>query len=182
MESNITTIESIDSILIQSEHRKRFKIKRTSSLLTAPTEYIIEGIGSTNGLFFSGYYNHNIADRPMHELLCFEKNKIILFQNSARCIYYSTVGIERIALHGENDIFINPNPFTEETIISIPENKSMADIFTLTIYNSNGKIVKIINSCNSEISLKRDNLEKGIYYLKILKNGYFVNSKKLIIL
>ena len=182
LDPNITIIESIDSIMIHSEYRKRYKIKLTSSLTIAPPEYIIEGIGSTNGLFFSGYYNHNIADRPMHELLCFEKNKIILYQNSASCFYYSNVGIESIANHNKNDVFINPNPFIEETIITIPDDLSMESIYTLTIYNSNGKIAKVINSCNSEISLKRDNLEKGFYYLTIMKNGYFLSSKKIIIL
>jgi hypothetical protein len=73
---------------------------------------------------------------------------------------------------------IKPNPFTEESIISINGNNNN-EKYTLFLYDLTGKLIKTINIIENEI-LNRDNLESGIYYL-VLKSNKSTICQKIII-
>lgn len=173
-------IESIDSIQIQNLYRKRIKIKSTSSIPTSPIEYWIEGIGSTNGLFFPGYYNHNLIDIPIRNLLCFEYKKQVFFQSSTSCFYYSTSSVDDLII--VNDIRIFPNPFSSFTEIVFDGNVKSDETYTVSIYSLSGEIVKNEDFSYSErIIINRENLESGLYYV-ILKNKKQIISKQKILI
>jgi hypothetical protein len=81
-----------------------------------------------------------------------------------------------------SNINISPNPFNETTNITI-QNLSSNEI-GLSIYNSNGALVREINekSSGSTITINFDakNLSEGLYYC-VIKNGQTINVEKLII-
>jgi hypothetical protein len=80
-----------------------------------------------------------------------------------------------------NDFIVNvyPNPFSAETNFQTTENLKNA---TLTIYNSNGHIVKQIRNISGQtITLSRDNLPSGIYFSRLVQNNILISTSKLVI-
>lgn len=81
----------------------------------------------------------------------------------------------------ENQISINifPNPFSTETTLQINENLNDA---TLMIYNILGQIVIMTGNLNgNEVKLFRDNLQKGIYFLRLTQGNRIITTEKIII-
>jgi hypothetical protein len=179
VDSDLSIIQSTDSIQIDNQYRKRFKIKKTSTL-PLPEEYWIEGIGSTIGLFFPGYNNHNMVDIPIHELLCVERKNIIIYQTILRCFHLPSSDVKEIGKTFGIRLSIKPNPFTYESLISINGNIEKNETYSLSLFDLTGKLVKNINF-NENITLYRDNLECGVYYL-VLKSSKYSISKKIVIL
>ena len=75
-------------------------------------------------------------------------------------------------------LLVYPNPFSIETTIHFEDMKNVQ----LLLYNINGQCVKRINELKSNtISLKRDNLQNGIYFIHLIQNNNIVAIKKIII-
>jgi uncharacterized delta-60 repeat protein len=78
-----------------------------------------------------------------------------------------------------SDVAVYPNPFQSQTVLNadFPLHKT-----TLTIVNSMGQIVKQIkpNSGNS-ITIHRDNLPSGLYFIHLTENGRETLAKKIVI-
>ena len=75
---------------------------------------------------------------------------------------------------------IFPNPFITETTIQTSSNLKKA---TLTIYNSYGKTVKqVTNISGQTVSLYRDNLTSGLYFIKLTEENKIIAVSKLIII
>jgi hypothetical protein len=157
-------ISSIDSVLIGNEYRNRF-------LLSNSTYTIIEGVGSTAGLFepffpfeYSGTLN------------CFVHN--------GHTLYPDTITTCEIVTHANEvksvrSILISPNPFNNQTSIQTIQVLNNA---TLTVYNSLGQQVKQIkNISGQKITLNRDNLPSGIYFIHATQNDKTISMDKLII-
>lgn len=82
-------------------------------------------------------------------------------------------------LNPDNSISIFPNPFSFETTIQTTKSFKNASI---AIYNSNGHIVMVVeNVSGSTISLNRDNLSSGIYYILFQQGNHSLETEKLII-
>lgn len=78
-----------------------------------------------------------------------------------------------------NSLSIFPNPFSQQLTIESKEELKEANI---TIYNSTGtKVKEIRNVFGQSITLQRDNLPSGIYYLVITENGKTVGANKVIV-
>lgn len=78
-----------------------------------------------------------------------------------------------------NNFRIFPNPFSQQMIIESMEDLKGSDII---IYNSTGIMVKEIhNASGHSITVQRDNLSSGIYYLVITKNGKMIGTNKILI-
>ena len=78
-----------------------------------------------------------------------------------------------------NNFRIFPNPFSQQMTVESMEELKGSDII---IYNSIGIIVKEIhNASGHSITVQRDNLSSGIYYLVITKNGEMVGTNKILI-
>jgi hypothetical protein len=74
---------------------------------------------------------------------------------------------------------IFPNPFITSTTIQTIGNLKNA---TLTIYNSYGKTVKqVTNISGQTVSLSRDNLASGIYFIRLTEENKIITVEKLII-
>ena len=75
---------------------------------------------------------------------------------------------------------VYPNPFKNEAIIKISNNK--AGNYTLKLYNSYGQVIKIVSDISkSTYKLQRGNLENGIYFFQILQHGKTFSEGRFII-
>jgi hypothetical protein len=76
-------------------------------------------------------------------------------------------------------ISVFPIPFISSTTIKTIDDLKNA---TLTIYNSFGKAIKQIKNISGKtISLSRDNLPSGIYFIRITEENKIIAVEKLII-
>ncbi len=77
-----------------------------------------------------------------------------------------------------NSIKIFPNPFSQQITIESDEELKGAEIF---IYNSIGIIVKEIHDTYGfSITINRDDLSPGIYFLVVTKNRKIIGKNKII--
>jgi N-acetylneuraminic acid mutarotase len=75
------------------------------------------------------------------------------------------------------DIF--PNPFSSVTTFKTNDNLTNA---TLTIYNPLGQEIRNIKNISSQtIILQRDNLQSGIYFIRLTQDSKLISTDKLII-
>ena len=110
------------------------------------------------------FYHENINDQ-------FVKESTLFF-------FYSnfSVGLSASA-NTEYKVNIYPNPFKSEFYISCDGIDGSSDI---TVYNAVGKLVfkKKISSSNETVHLP--NLDKGIYFVKIINNKSIITNLKII--
>ena len=79
----------------------------------------------------------------------------------------------------DKQITVFPNPFISSTTIKTIDNLKNA---TLTIYNSYGKALKQIKNISGHtVSLNRENLTSGIYFIRITEENKMIAVDKLII-
>lgn len=146
-------IVSIDSVQIGNKFHKRYNCKEDSSSLG--TESYIVGVGEIS---------YTSCFEGTSGLSCFSVHNNILYgdPNAPYCPQLvSTNNYEQL----KNDFSISPNPFSKQT--TLQTNKNLQNV-TLTVYNSFGQEVKEIRNISGQaITLQRDNLPSGIYFLRI---------------
>lgn len=171
-------IIAIDSVLIQSIYRKRYKIDAIND------EYVIEGIGSVNsGLLgpvtpiLTSMYNYE------WEFVCYSQNDESIYKNPDYLSCNSTAkwsdALSNPAMM--THITVSPNPITESSIIkwdvldSNPYN-------TLVITDVLGKSIKtLIIGEKSEISISRSDFTKGLYLARLVSDRGSGTTVKLIV-
>lgn len=79
-----------------------------------------------------------------------------------------------------NLIKVYPNPFHHQTQFFV--DAAPFSELELQLYQTQGQIVKRIKQSGSFITLKKGTLEAGIYFYKIIGNGQFLGSGKVVIL
>jgi photosystem II stability/assembly factor-like uncharacterized protein len=103
-----------------------------------------------------------------------QKGKVLKTMNAGG----SGVGIGSLN-HKANKIHIYPNPFSATAILEADDFFKDA---SLTVYNSLGQIVrKIKNISGKTITLSRDNLPRGLYFLRLTENDKTFETEKLVI-
>jgi len=79
----------------------------------------------------------------------------------------------------KNIFSVVPNPFSSATTLQTIDNLKKA---TLTIYNSFGQTVKQVKNISGQsVSLFRDNLPNGLYYIRLTEENNVIAVEKLII-
>ncbi len=95
--------------------------------------------------------------------------------------YYAnlnTVGINSSFIE-KSGVSIFPNPFSIET--KFFTNVSLKDA-TLTLYNVYGQAVKHLENISGQtITLNRDNLLDGVYFIRIIEDNKIITASKLVI-
>jgi hypothetical protein len=142
------TVTSIDSILIGATYRKRFNLSSNYS--------IIEGVGSTSGLFGSicQFFESNCT------LKCFIQNGSTLYPDTINACQIQTSVHE---LKKAPKYSISPNPSSGIYNIYGLINESVFEVFDV-----NGKSIykKTISENSASIDLTKNN--KGVYYYRIM--------------
>lgn len=152
-------VNSVDSIQINNQFRKRINIKNGYSI--DYEESWIEGIGSTFGLFFPSAYG--VVDLgAIPELLCIHINDTMIYQNPDfnTCYYYEEIGISE---NTRNSFNLYPNP--ANNILNIDHDIKSDTQIQYYIINSCGVVYKegVLTSNIIDISL----FEKGLYFIMI---------------
>lgn len=92
---------------------------------------------------------------------------------------HSSVGIEHLTFE-TNKFSIHPNPFSSQTTLNISKNSENSSI---SIYNSLGQLSKNINNIQgSLVTLSRELLPSGIYFLYLSRDNIIVHIEKLMII
>lgn len=91
----------------------------------------------------------------------------------------TTTGMESINQSSSFLLSIYPNPFSTQTVLQ-------TDILfhngTLTVYNCFGQTVKQIKNISGQtITLQRDNLPSGLYFIRLTQDNKTITADKLII-
>lgn len=167
-------VKSVDSVLVGAVYHSRYGL----AISNHPGNiyvYLIEGVGSTFGLFGSfGLLNPEFEIHSYLECLSVS-GQAVYPDASVSCpsIITEVVNIEK------DEIFsIFPNPMQEFASIRLPANVNQAD---LTIYDFSGKRVAFYKSIRDNQILNRVGLPNGIYICHFeFGNGKFVSSKLII--
>jgi hypothetical protein len=164
-------VDTVDSVLIGNKFRKRIVLSNHGWI----GEQWIETIGSLCGILASGY--HFITGMK-YDLLCFYENDTLKYHTpDFLSCYYNNVGTREII--SEESFTLSPNPFSHFTRISFGQTYS--DI-ALEVYNILGQRVAEIHYARcTEITLKRNGLSQGMYFLKITLEGKMAETKKIMI-
>ncbi len=140
------------------------------------THYVLWGLSSLPpGL--SGVKNMtdiygNITTQSVSSLTLPLDSKPIIIEDTL-----ITTSVNELSL--QNQFSVYPNPFPVETTLKINRNFKNA---TLTVYNSFGQQVKqIINISEQTVTLHRDNLPSGLYFIRLTQGNNIIATNKLII-
>jgi len=78
-----------------------------------------------------------------------------------------------------SEVKISPNPFSSWTTLQMKNDLKNA---TLTIFNFNGQTVKELDNINGHIiTLYRDNLPGGLYFIRLTQENEVIATNKLVI-
>lgn len=82
-------------------------------------------------------------------------------------------------INDSGHLMIYPNPFTTTTTVQFSSTLTNAE---LDIYNLCGQKIRTINSISTDkVSIDRDNLPKGIYFIRLTEDTKNLGTEKLII-
>jgi len=169
--SHSDIITSIDSILIGSDYRKRWR--------ASPNGWqMIEGIGSTWDLITvpcGGAWQ----DGLLYNLICFQQDGTVLYSNSTWG-YHCDIIDAVINLTEKNiEVNISPNPFHSSSLLQVSSEFANAK---LNIYNSLGSLVREERISNQKtFVLNRNELHNGIYFLQLINDRGQMITEKLIV-
>ncbi|MDD2199815.1 MAG: T9SS type A sorting domain-containing protein, partial [Bacteroidales bacterium] len=176
-----TTLEvvSIDSLLVGNFYRKRINFDTLNNPPGVCFLSIIEGIGSTAGLF-EKFKPNNFIIPYGNKLNCFSENGITLY-NSA-CPEYA-VPCEHITLSipliNDNNIKIYPNPVSDYFTISTRE----CDIpLKVEVYSISGAKLDEQAIYMDKTRINISSYKKGTYIIRIQnKHNHIIKSEKIIL-
>lgn len=164
------TVQAIDSVMVDNSYRKRWQIKSDYYSV-----YLMEGIGSTHGLVEQ--LPPDVSDYPTYILNCFHDNSEVLYPDTiSDCPLITSLkpGVKR-----ENKLVVFPNPFSERTTVKLKTHLKNA---TLILSDSQNQVVRKINNINGKsITLNRNELPEGLYFIHLLQDKRILSTEKILI-
>jgi hypothetical protein len=152
-------VDSITTVIINGiDHQKYWFTCFTNEYYH---EYWIEGIGSNQGIVWSG---SAMIVGGFFRLLCKSKNEVLYYMNPdySSC-YINTVGIDE---NVSNSIEIYPVPAKDILFI---DNFKNFELISIIVADLSGRIVKVFNKNLSCLDIS--SIPKGIYLIKVTYNG-----------
>ena len=102
-----------------------------------------------------------------------------LLNNSLAVVRLNNPSLSDNSFENRNAFSINPNPFSKETVI---QTENFFENASLLVYNSMGQLVKTINNINGQsITVSRDNLPSGLYFVNLTQENRTIGIEKLLI-
>jgi hypothetical protein len=172
-------VHSIDSVLVGSSYRKRFNIEINGDTMPWQAPSIVEGIGSTQGLFDFLEIPFEIAT----SLDCFTQNdttwKPPYGNQNAYCgMYYA--GINNLKAPA-SAISVFPNPGSGKFTI---QSSVVSDQWSVEIYNVLGEQIYTskFTANNSEFSIDLSSNPSGVYFYRVMaENRNLIGEGKVIV-
>jgi len=171
LSDSVRVVESIDSVLIDTQYRKRWRFVQQSN---SNREWI-EGIGSVKGLFFPLLYEFE----NYQHLSCYEDSNVFWLNPELTSDCFS-VGFENTIEKKSAVIYIYPNPSSEIINLQIKENEFLN--LELEVYNVTGKLLKRIHlqPFAAEYKLDVKDLKSGMYFIKLVSDKQLIYTEKFI--
>lgn len=170
--ANTFVVTSTDSImLLNNEKRKVWNLTSLDPLNFPnhiyPTDKWVEGIGSINGLVFSGCYDDPTTNSFISELLCFYTNDYHLYihQQYDTCFYEYSSNINEVF---REDLLIYPNPAQE--VLNIVLNDFYHKNNTIEILDAYGKIIYENMCSDNQCVIDISHIVAGVYFVRIRSN------------
>ncbi|RLD47815.1 MAG: hypothetical protein DRI94_13455 [Bacteroidetes bacterium] len=170
--SHFNVVANIDSILINNKYRKRFNFENS--------DIWIEGIGS---IFGQGLI-HPIAQYPLNgdvvTVACIKHNDTILHLGNPLCDKcFCSLNIRGIE-NNKVRLYVFPNPVT--SVFNIRFDYIEREVYNLSIIDCVGKkVFSKINIKKGNISINKENLNSGLYFIILKNDKGRVYSEKIII-
>ncbi|MCX6180861.1 MAG: T9SS type A sorting domain-containing protein [Bacteroidetes bacterium] len=141
-------------------------IKKLDSLKITEAYYfkLVEGGSAVAAHLKSGVIDENLNIKPSYQVL----------QTFGDCL---TLNVE---VGAERKMNFFPNPAQNNTLLEFnnPNNKTL----TLTIYNSDGKIVRqVSNLSGNNVSIEKQDLSAGLYFVVLQNEKSFYASERLVL-
>jgi hypothetical protein len=160
-------VTGADSIYTPYGYRKRFELAGNTV-----AQYLIEGVGSSNGLIEPV----SLVFECGNSLLCFSLNDTSYYPVAGPSCNL-TVGIS--SPENNSIISIAPNPFSTHTMINTGNTFNNA---TITVFNSTGQVVKEFkNFSGLQYTFYREKLPEGLYFVRITQFGKAVSTSPVVI-
>ena len=151
-------VTSIDSVLINNEYEKRFQLNNE---VGEGTQYIIEDIGASSGLF-----ENMVFFEWESELVCFALDGVSVWGETTEDCDLS-VGIKDNNFP-EGQFTVFPNPSTGIFWLKCP---SQFDIQQLEVYTANGRIIPTSFSRGNHFTdIDLGSVQPGIYFLRVISD------------
>lgn len=171
---NKATVISIDSVPFGSVFRKKYTLSNTW--------HFYEGIGNELGLF----HDFSLGIEGDSYLSCFQQGydieNVYAFSGYPyQCRLSSQISTGIITNNKINsNLNVYPNPANNDFTIMFDYEYNNS--YSIYIYDFSGKITYIQRDItNNNIKLTKNNLDSGIYFVKLIKNNNLEKSIKLII-
>ncbi len=170
-----TTIRLIDTVTVFGVPLKRFFLTDDTQLTAEGRNFILEGIGGSNGLTF--YQPEAIllsGGIPMTVINCFQNQDSIYAPYSGECPFIDFISAVD-PVRADQALTISPNPTQGLFVITIGEELLNA---TCTIVNSLGQTIQSfkLTELNSDGYLNAP----GIYFWRVEYDGRFIRTGKVI--
>jgi hypothetical protein len=150
-----------DSVLINSEYRKRLKfINADPQFSDWTTQEWIEGIGSNFGLKNINEYYYD----GFHATSCFHQNDSLVFLNPQfqACYRWTLVGLEENQIQ---PLKLFPNPANEQISFELLSDELLQAPFEIMDVQGKNYFTSTINSSNFSIS--SSHFPSGVYFYQI---------------
>ncbi|HPU24055.1 MAG TPA: T9SS type A sorting domain-containing protein [Candidatus Kapabacteria bacterium] len=90
-------------------------------------------------------------------------------------IFVKSTAVTSIEKSSEQEIKIYPNPANKYFVVECEEPS------TIQIFDNNGKIVYFENMSSNNHRINTENMPRGVYYVKIIRNNSSVATKQIVI-
>jgi|GEM_PF-442658 len=167
--NGISYVSQVDSILLGQEYHRRFAIGYHGTFSWPLYAYLIEGIGSTQGLLSQMYASYICSN-----LLCFKQDGLTVYPDTNyQCDIVSVESREtrNIQFH------IFPNPISESAEVSF--NSGIKNV-EIAIFDILGVERKRIAELNNMDIINLSNLIPGIYLYQVFHSNHIVANGKII--
>lgn len=174
----ILEVAQISETVIGGEARKTIHLTRYED--PSFGEYWIEGIGSSVGLIYAGYFSDPIMDAPYPFLLCVHEDSILMYQEDDpwglymnTCYAEPTTNVDEIEVksYGFN---VWPTFFKEQIFL-----QSNSQAFKVSVYDLTGRMIYQYHSLESltELTIPTIHWESGLYVIKMSNPDSYVTKK-----
>lgn len=176
-----TFTAAVDYIFVNGGTRKRITLKSTEEYCGERlTQVWIEGVGSDKHPFYPDYSMYNVCSASGGTMVftkCSFQNGEHIFGNPD-CLSFIPLGVEESDTVSDN-ISVSPNPFDSELSI---ESAIAFDNVSLKLYNTVGQLVREINNISGQrITLNRENLNSGLYFIQLFEKGKLIKASKVLV-
>lgn len=169
---NYLKVEKIDSVLINGIKTKQIHFKHR--IYSMVTEFWIEGIGSSNGIIYSGIIDRIRLESTLPNLLCVEYGNDLIFKRFNFCYSKKQVGLNQL---NKNDLNIYPNPNQGTFVLSVNDDSELNSIRVFDMTGKEFEFEKTDISTN-KILINLSNITAGLYIIETIDTNGILKSFK----